>query len=61
MQTLLTFLLAACNNFFEFFSAYYIARTYIHKSYKPQARDFIPYILLLGSYLISNGQTGVAL
>ena len=61
MQTLLTFLLAACNNFFEFFSAYYIARTYIHKSYKPQARDFIPYILLLGSYLISNGQTGVGL
>ena len=61
MQTLLTILLAACNQFFEFFSAYYIARTYIHKSYKPQAKDFVPYFAILIAYFISHGQMGVGL
>ena len=61
MQSILTILLAACNQFFEFFSAYYIGRTYIHKSYKPQVKDFFPYLAILIGYFISHGQMGVGL
>ena len=61
MQTILTILLAVCNQFFEFFSAYYIARTYIHKSYKPQIKDFVPYFAILIAYFVAHGQMGVGL
>ena len=49
------YLQIVCNTFCEMFSAFYIARTYLHKPYKIQLNEIIAYLIqIIAALLISN-------